>query len=153
MWWGVIGLTRGKRPVGKTRGVMYFLFVILSFVPWVLVWVQESGVGTVLLVCGAAELAFGFYAFTTGNATNSLVPALPLYKRKETLKQAQEIIQAGRLINIGAVLLILAGVFITFIGQCVLRAFVVSAVGLLSTGLVSWGAVILCKNASFGYIP
>jgi hypothetical protein len=143
---GIMGKDGGQ----WTRRVMYFLFVLVLVIPlfWILVSVPITS--TLLFVSGAAELAFGFYAFATGNATNSIAPTQPNRKRKELLGKAEEIIGAGRIITIGATLVIIAGMLYDYLAQAnplqVIFSFIVLVISII---LVSVGVRKLIRNVPF----
>jgi hypothetical protein len=134
-----------------TRKAMYALFIFVLVIPLLLILISFPITPTILFVSGAAELAFGFYAFTTGNATNSIAPTYHDKNKKEEVEtKAKEIIRAGRLITIGAILVLIAGLLYDCLAMAnplhVTFSFIVLVISII---LVSVGALKLKRYVSF----
>lgn len=131
------------------RMVMYLSLVVVSILPFPVILFLLPNISISLLVSGAAELAFAFYAFTSGNTAYSMVPALKhRIVRREVLKRSVNMIGAGRVISLGAVLLLCAGIVA---GACdpTLVWFLLLSLDFIAALVVVYGSFRLWRNISF----
>jgi hypothetical protein len=137
---GSIGLTESLREKAS-RMAMYFGFIVLLFLALWICLNQLTYANENLVFVGAAELAYAFYAFSTGNSSFSIMATLiDKTVRNDVSFRAEAIIKAGRQISMGAILLIFSGIILLNYPQITLPLI------LLTYGLVSNSAYRLCEN-------